>query len=133
MADIKTPAETMALGLEFIGIDRHRQQTMSHKSLNEAFNAHYGSSAADLSQIWFDLQTTTIDGLALTALERRQFKMFMAANYFLWTNPKNALLLSSRFDISTRQIHSNNFWKLSLDCRQSTLLRVLTCSIIKSF
>ena len=111
--DILTASEVLARGLLFVGFERVTQQDMTHKRLLEEFRAHYGGLPIDFSQMWYDLQTTTVPGVALTENEKKfdSFKMFMAANYFLWSHPKNARILASRFKLNVRQIHSDKFWK----------------------
>lgn len=111
--NILTPAMVSARGLEYIGYPLDKQQRMSHNQQGNEFHAHYGSSAHDLSLLWHDLQTTTIAAAWLTPKERAfaGFKMYMASHYFLWTNPKNASILASRFGICIRYIRSETFWK----------------------
>ena len=103
--DVLSAIQTMERGLLFVGFPRVVQGLLTHEQAVNKFKAHYGSLPVDIAQIWFDLQTTTIPNLALTIQEKthKGFKMFMAANYFLWSHPKNAELLSSRFGVSTRQ------------------------------
>lgn len=104
--DVITAAEVMARGLLFIGMALESQHAQQHNCLVNEFRNHYGCLPIDLAQMWHDLQTTTnVDsdgnGIALDANEanHKGFKMFMAANFFLWTNPKNSGLLASRFGI----------------------------------
>lgn len=112
--DILSAVVVMERGLSFVGINMRQQQQKTHNQLLKSFRAHYGCLPIDLSQIWFDLQTTDDDEVRLTKEEKtyKGFKIFMAANYFLWTHPKNAHMLASRFGLSLRQIQSNQyFWK----------------------
>lgn len=111
--DIISAAEVMERGLLFVGFARERQQQMHHHMLLDEFRAHFGCLPIDLAQMWYDLQTSNIAEAVLDNDEKNHkgFKMFMAANFFLWSHPKNASLLSSRFGISKRQIQSKHFWK----------------------
>ena len=64
--------------------------------------------------IWSDLQTTNLENAKLKAEEKtpKAFKMFMAANFFLWVTPKNAGVFASRFKICKRYLQSNmHLWK----------------------
>ena len=86
---------------------------MTSKQKVEEFHGHYGATPDVVGQIWSDIQTWDLhDEIAMQPqdISDKGFKKFMAAFYFLWTHPKNAKLLSSRFGISKRQIHSDDFW-----------------------
>ena len=111
--DIITAAEVMIQGLLFMGFSRETQQTMVHNRLLDEFRSHYGCLPVDLAKMWYDLQVTEVPGVALTENEKdsKSFAMFMAANYFIWTHPKNARLMASRFGFNIREIHSQSFWK----------------------
>lgn len=111
--DVLSASQVMERGLRFVGFPPAKQESMTHKQKCNEFHAHYGCKAIDISLIWYDLQTTTIPNIALTTEEKKHagFKMFMAANFFLWAHTKNASLLSSRFGICKRHIHSKKFWK----------------------
>ena len=111
--DILTASEVMARGLLFVGFSRTSQAIMPHNRLLDEFRAHYGCLPIDLAQIWYDLQTTELPGIALTEEEKnfKSFTMFMASNFFLWAHTKNANMLVSRFGISKREIQSESFWK----------------------
>ena len=111
--DILSAAQVMELGLVFIGFNQEKQGRTAHHLLVQEFKAHYSCLPVDLANMWYDLQTTGIEEAKLHRNEtnHKGFKFFMAANFFLWTHPKNASLLSSRFGISKRQIQSASFWK----------------------
>lgn len=112
--DNKPPHEVLELGLDYVGIATKEQQRKTHDQLLDVFRDHYGCLPVDLAQLWGDLQTTDINTAKLNEKEKTQkgFKMFMAANFFLWTHPKNAALLSSRFHVCKRYIQSNtHLWK----------------------
>ena len=112
--DIKSAEDVLQLGLEYVGISYEEQEVKSHKLLVESFHDHYGCIPVDLAQMWYDLQTTDIQEAKLKEDEKNEkgFRMFMAANYFIWTNPKNAGLVSSRFKICKRYVQSNQqLWK----------------------
>ena len=111
--DVITASEVMTRGVEFMGYRRETQQAMKHNCILKEFRAHYGGLPVDLAQIWYDLQTTAVPGVALNDEEKssKSFKMFMAANFFLWSHPKNASMICSRFGFNKREIHSDSFWK----------------------
>jgi len=111
--NVLTAAEVMERGLTFMGFSRETQETKLHNRLTEEFHSHYGCLPVDLAQLWYDLQTTELPGVALTEKEKtfKSFTMFMAANFFLWAHTKNASMLASRFGLNKREIHSESFWK----------------------
>ena len=110
--DVLTAAEVMERGLLYVGLSVERQQRMRHHHLLAEFHAHYGSVPIDLAQLWYDMQTTLIVEARIEDTQRnaKGLKLFLAANFFLWTHPKNASILSSRFGISKRHIQSDHFW-----------------------
>ena len=89
----------------------------SYKKTREAkereFKCHYGASPLDLSEMWYDLTTTDIPGAKLKGNEKslRGFKRFMIAHYFLWTYPKNAKILASRFGICEKYARGEDLWR----------------------
>lgn len=112
--DIKCADEVLELGLEYVGVSSEAQQVKTHKQLLDLFHDHYGCIPADLSAMWWDFQTTNIAEAKLKDDEKNEksFKMFMAANFFIWSHPKNAGLMSTRFQICKRYIQSNkHLWK----------------------
>lgn len=99
-------------GLDLVGIDRPKQTTMSRDALQLCFHKHYGSTPLDLAEMWYDLTVTDITGAALTVDEKNMkgFTMFMTAHYFLWTYPKNANLVSSRFGVNDKYVQGKHLW-----------------------
>jgi hypothetical protein len=64
------------------------------------FKSHYGSWPEVVANIWHDMMNTDIDlGLNESDKSDKGFRMFMIAQHFLWTYPKNSKLLASRFGI----------------------------------
>lgn len=110
--EILMVAEVQACGLAFVGSSPKEQATKFPIYLLSKFRAHYGSAPADIAQVWYDVQTTTLgEPLAESDKSAKGFKMFMCAMYFLWMRPKNADLLCCQFKIGKRYIQSNKFWK----------------------
>lgn len=111
--DVKSAAEVLEMGLDFIGITPEAQQTMAHEQLLADFRDHYGCLPVDIAQMWYDLQTTgTSAKLNEKEKTNKGFKLFMVAHYYLWCHPKNAGLIKSRFGICKRYIQSNDhLWK----------------------
>jgi hypothetical protein len=62
--------------------------------------------------MWYDLSTTDIPDAQLEEKEKldKGFKMFLVAHHFLWTYPKNANLLASRFNICERYSRGDPLW-----------------------
>lgn len=113
MAEIVDADEMLARGLQLIGYTRDQQGRMSLAEKHADFKAHFGSGCDVMSDLWFGLCTTTIATASLTQAERsaRGFKMFMAAIFFLWTNPKKKRLMKSRFGISLSYLQGEMLWK----------------------
>jgi hypothetical protein len=65
-----------------------------------------------LANMWHDMITTEIDlGMEHKDVSDKGFKMFLIAHHFLWTYPKNAKLLASRFGICERYVRGENLWR----------------------
>ena len=62
--------------------------------------------------MWYDLTTTDIPDAVLTDEEKtpKGFRMFLMAHYFLWTYPKNAELLASRFGTNEQYARGKRLW-----------------------
>jgi hypothetical protein len=77
------------------------------------FEKHFGSTPMVLATIWYDLTRTRIPGAVLTEKDNSEkgFVMFLTANYFLWTNPKNSDNLASRVDICECNARGEYLWK----------------------
>jgi hypothetical protein len=105
-----SPNDVLEKGLDLVNIGMYRK---SQKWQLEQFHSHYGSDDVDLASMWHDLMTTTIQDAKLTAKEKSEkgFKAFMMAHHFLWTYPKNASLLASRFSICEQYCQGEPLWK----------------------
>lgn len=99
-----SPLKVRDLGLTYIGIDACQQSTMSHNFKSEVFQWHYGSPPMVVANIWYDLQQSDhpVAGLKPEENTLRGFKFFMLGNFYLWTYPKNAGLMASRFQMCER-------------------------------
>ena len=94
--------EVLTMGLSFVRIEKPIQQRMSQETRMNKFRKHYGSTPLDLAEQWYDLTVTTIPLASLDEKDKtmKGFKMFMVAHYFLWTYPRNAEQLASRFSMN---------------------------------
>jgi hypothetical protein len=110
---ILSPTDAMWRGLQYCGLERGQQKTMTlHKQVSE-FKAHYGSSPlVVVANIWSDLCSTTIEGARLKEEEKLEkgFKKFMVGMFFLWTYPKNMQLMTSRFHVALRSLQGSELW-----------------------
>jgi hypothetical protein len=96
-------------GLRYAKVDLNYRA--SEKKRDEEFHKHYGSTPLVLANMWYDLTTTSIPGAKLSMTEKtRGLKMFMLANYFLWNYPRNANILSSRFDVCLNYCRGAFLW-----------------------
>lgn len=79
------------------------------------FHKHFGSSPLDIAEIWYDMCHSESDDPKILLSEKEKsdkgFNRFLAAVYWLWTYPKNASLLASRFAISVDYACGKEFWK----------------------
>ena len=57
---IRTSLEMMARGLELVGFDERRQQSVRYDENLERFKSYYGSKPIVYAHIWEDLQTSDI-------------------------------------------------------------------------
>jgi hypothetical protein len=91
-----SPSDLLERALKVLQIDTNRK---SRKWQTEQFHAHFGSDPLDLANMWYDLCSTDIEDAKLTAKEKGEkgLRMFLVAHHWLWTYPKNAKILSSRF------------------------------------
>ncbi len=105
-----SPEEVEEMGLSYMGVNTYNK---SKAFKLDEFHSHYGSDALDLAEIWYDLSNTSIDEALIPTREQNMvgFRMFMAANHFLWAYPKNAKMLASRFGICERYARGENLWK----------------------
>jgi hypothetical protein len=101
--------DVLQAGLRYVGVDLKSEMSRANRIVE--FRKDYGSSDLDLASIWYDLTFTTIPGAKLSELEKRRgFKMFMVANNFLWTYPKNANTLASRFKMCVNYSKGAHLW-----------------------
>jgi len=107
------PDKVIRFGLEYIGLPKERQSSMSQAFKEQVFHWHYGSNPLDIAEIWYDLQQNQYEGAFLTDKENtlKGFKRYMIAHFFLWTYPRNAGLMSTRFDIAERYCRGQELWK----------------------
>lgn len=80
-------------------------------TLAHEFMKHFGSSAADISEMWFDL--CYYDETVLSGKEKSEkgFVRFLAAQYWLWARPKNASMFASRFGLCKDYVQGKELWK----------------------
>jgi hypothetical protein len=104
-----SPLDILGMGLRCLRI---QSDGRSRAASEEDFHAHFGSSPLDLADMWYDLTTTTIPESQLTKKEKteRGLRMFLMAHHFLWTYPKNARILASRWGICERLARGAPLW-----------------------
>ncbi len=56
--------DVLEAGLRYVGVDPKHEMSRANQILE--FRKHYGSSALDLANIWYDLTVTTIPGAKLS-------------------------------------------------------------------
>ena len=111
-------------GLKFMGVRCGRK---SQKTLNLDFHSHYGSSPLVLAEQWNDLcqwkhkDFTSVlyatcawnnrGRMPTKDKSERGFKHFMAAHFWLWTRPKNAHVMASRFGMCADHMQGKHLWK----------------------
>lgn len=88
-----------------------RRGRMCEKKLHEEFRKHFGSSPLDIGSIWYDL--CNWDETLLPAKEKSEkgFTRFLAAVHWLWTYPKNAEILASRFGLCKDYVQGKHLEK----------------------
>ena len=106
---VLSPAGVLTRGLHYLLIDSKRQ---SEANRIHTFQQHYGSSPLLLATVWHDMTVTTILEARIPDNElcERGFRMFLIAHFFLWTYPKNAGLLASRFKICCSHAQGEPLW-----------------------
>ena len=103
-----SPSDVLRKGLAFLGV-----QFKSANQNNLEFHKHYGSAPLDLAEMWYDLTVTDIPEAQMDDKEKSEmgFKMFMITHFWLWTYPKNAHLIASRFKTCVRYLRGEPLWK----------------------
>lgn len=106
-----SPSDVRQKGLQYCSGAQYNRCSIETRTKH--FRSLYGSSHLDLASLWYDLTQTDIPGARLEQDENTEtgFKMFLAANYFLWTYPKNSRLLSTQFSICERHCRGAPLWK----------------------
>lgn len=113
MAVVLSPDDVMARALTYMGISVKKQATRSSDANLSDFKSHYGASPVVLAEMWHDLCTTNIGDAMLTNKEKGQkgFANFLMVHHFLWTYPRNASILASRFGVSTKKASGLSLWR----------------------
>jgi hypothetical protein len=97
--------------LRLVGIDPEKRWSKEKRSLN--FKEHYGSTPLSLAHVWYDITVFDFDAsLKLKDFEKEQrgFMMFMVANFYVWTYPRNAGLIAAHFDIGKYYCRGRPLW-----------------------
>lgn len=104
------PIEVRDKGLHYCAGSNDR---CSDATKAKQFHALYGSSPLVVAGLWNDLTVTNIPGAVLGEQEKTEagFKMFLVAQYFLWTYPKNSYLIAAQFGIGERYSCGEPIWK----------------------
>lgn len=98
--------------MEYAGL-RYTRWSEATRTLE--FHRHYGSSPLDIADIWYDLVNDDRylpPELKLSDKEKTEkgFKRYVIAHFWLWTYPKNACLLASRFKLCERSCRGEDVW-----------------------
>jgi hypothetical protein len=109
---ILTPTDVMYRGLQYCGLEYGQQKAVTLRRKVEQFKAHYGSSPLVVANIWSDLCSTDIEEARFNEVDKRVkgFKKFMMGMFFLWTYPKNMVLMTSRFKVALRSLQGAELW-----------------------
>jgi hypothetical protein len=108
---ILSPTEMCDKSLPLVGIDPQQRWSKEKRSLN--FKEHYGSTPLSLAHVWYDITVFDFDAsLKLKDFEKEQrgFMMFMVANFYVWTYPKNTGLIAAHFDIGKYYCQGRPLW-----------------------
>lgn len=108
-----SPNDVRQFGLTFVHLSVRDQQEYGLSLCDDLFRAIYGSPPECISDLWEDLCTTNVPTARISAAENnlKGFKMFMMANYFLWTYPRNVRLLQVHFaPVGAKQTSGKPFW-----------------------
>ena len=103
-----SPNDFCRMGLQFAKMTLPEQETKGVAKCYDLFRALYGSPPEVLSDLWEDLCITNIAAARVPVHEQnpKGLKMYLIANYFLWTYPRSAKLIEAHFapiaEIDTR-------------------------------
>lgn len=109
-----SPNDIRRLGLGYARMTEAEQASKGVPCCVKLFTALYGSKPIVVADMWGNLCSTQIPGALLTASEKTHhgFKLFLMANYFLWTYPRNARLMEVHFGpIPEKDTRGEPFWK----------------------
>jgi hypothetical protein len=101
------PSEVRELGLGYMKVRLGRK---NQKTLDREFQRHFGSTHLDIAEAWYDLCHYK-DWLSSKEKSRKGFKRFLAAQFWLWTRPKNASVFASRFGLCKDYVQGKELWK----------------------
>jgi hypothetical protein len=101
MPDVVTADKLTSMGLEFMNMDTEIQERRSFESNFRSFKKFYGSPPSVLACQWYDMCNTDEEDFKLEENEmgEKGLRGLLLAHHFLWSYPKNADLLGSRFRI----------------------------------
>jgi len=88
MIQVLSPDELMVVGLQLAGFDINRQNRCKRITNLNRFKKHYGSLPVVYSELWSDLQTTTVPGARIDASEV-DVESFLLGLHFLRCYPTN--------------------------------------------
>jgi len=115
MLSILTKDEVLRKGLAYVGVDHAIQCKWSESKLEEYFHKHYGSSSLVVATTWNELCVTAIRGAELVKREKSEkgFIRYLAAHFFLWTYPKNIVIMVTQFRllICERYLEGKELWR----------------------
>jgi hypothetical protein len=108
--DVLTPRRLRDHGLLLAGVVSSPKHTDERR--HRDFQKQYGAPAVALADMWFDLQTTTIPGAALSESENssKGLDRFLIAQNWLWIYHRNAKILADKFRICEDYAKGEKLW-----------------------
>ncbi|CAB9513718.1 unknown protein [Seminavis robusta] len=121
---VLSPMDVQQRGLKIMKVQRPERK--NQKYLQRQFRKHFGSSPLDLAEQWHDLCHWEQEKdnselyklcewengkLPKTAKMEQGFQGFLAAHYWLWTRPKNAVMFASRFGCCEKYVQGKYLWR----------------------
>jgi hypothetical protein len=94
--------EVLKVGLEITGVSFSKQERMTTERKVGDFKCLYGPNHVILAAIWNDIKEKSDS--------KADFKMFLVANYYMWSYPRNAKNNSIMFNMCERYMQGDHLW-----------------------
>jgi hypothetical protein len=114
MAMILSMQETLREGLTHIGVCESEQDRLGTQKCTELFKDVFGSSPEVMTHIWADLMSEDLHECPISEDERSRkgFRMYLIANYMLWSYPRNANIIRVQFwPINEKSTRGQPLWQ----------------------